>query len=274
MLISFWWVKMEALSKLGDMAQQDLPTHLSSHTKSIDRPVMTWGVSRGGVPENFLPILPSLTQINSRPFTTRRYSIFERFFDIAISFLSILIFLPFLIFAALAIKLSTPGPILFIQSRIGRNGKPFPCLKFRTMVTNSSDVLLDLLAQSAEARAEWERDQKLRNDPRITPLGAVLRKSSLDELPQLFNILFGHMSIVGPRPIIEQEITRYGNRFSAYCSVRPGLTGLWQVSGRNEISYDIRVRLDARYALRKSTLYDMGICFRTIPAVIASRGVY
>lgn len=142
------------------------------------------------------------------------------------------------------------------------------------MVVNSQDALIELLAQSPDARAEWDRDQKLRNDPRITPIGAILRKSSLDELPQLFNILAGHMSVVGPRPIIETEVRRYGSRFAAYCSVRPGLTGLWQVSGRNEISYDTRVRLDARYALRKSTLYDIGICLRTVPAVIASRGVY
>lgn len=163
---------------------------------------------------------------------------------------------------------------MFVQRRVGRDGKLFPCLKFRTMVVNSQEVLSALLETSCEARAEWERDQKLRCDPRITPIGAILRKSSLDELPQLFNILAGHMGVVGPRPIVEAEIRRYGHRFEAYCSVRPGLTGLWQVSGRNEVSYDIRVRLDALYALRKSVLYDFGICMRTIPAVLGSRGVY
>jgi len=154
------------------------------------------------------------------------------------------------------------------------SSRSFPCLKFRSMVTNSQEVLHDLLAASAEARSEWARDQKLRNDPRITAIGAVLRKTSLDELPQLFNILAGHMSIVGPRPIVEAEVVRYGARFGAYCSVRPGLTGLWQVSGRNEVSYEARVRLDAFYALRKSTLYDVAICMRTVPAVLASRGCY
>lgn len=199
---------------------------------------------------------------------------FGRAFDLAIALLAIIVFLPFLTLAALAIKLSARGPVLFVQPRIGRDGKVFPCLKFRTMVVNSQEVLSTLLETSPEARAEWERDQKLRNDPRITPIGSILRKSSLDELPQLFNILAGQMSVVGPRPIIEAEIRRYGKRFDAYCSVRPGLTGLWQVSGRNEVSYEARVRLDALYSLRKSTLYDLAICLRTVPAVLGSRGVY
>ncbi|MEE4454451.1 sugar transferase [Novosphingobium resinovorum] len=204
----------------------------------------------------------------------RPYPGVGRAFDMAIALVAILIFLPFLILAMVAIKLSAPGPALFIQPRVGRDGRLFPCLKFRTMVVNSQEVLQDLLASSPDARLEWERDQKLRKDPRITPIGAILRKSSLDELPQLFNILVGHMSVVGPRPIVEAEIKRYGNRFAAYCSVRPGLTGLWQVSGRNEVSYETRVRLDALYALRKSTIYDLAICLRTVPAVIGSRGVY
>ncbi|WP_159981798.1 MULTISPECIES: sugar transferase [unclassified Novosphingobium] len=197
-----------------------------------------------------------------------------RVFDVIVALLAILVFLPFLILAAIAIKLSAPGPVLFVQRRVGCDGKLFPCLKFRSMVVNSQEVLNAVLESSPEARIEWERDQKLRSDPRITPIGAILRKSSLDELPQLFNILVGHMSIVGPRPIIEAEIPRYGQRFNAYCSVRPGLTGLWQVSGRNEVSYEARVRLDGLYALRKSMLYDLSICLRTVPAVLGSRGVY
>jgi lipopolysaccharide/colanic/teichoic acid biosynthesis glycosyltransferase len=197
-----------------------------------------------------------------------------RAFEIAVALVAILIFLPFLILSALAIKASAPGPVLFVQRRVGRDGTLFPCFKFRTMVLNAQDVLDTLLASSPEARAEWDKDQKLRNDPRVTPIGAILRKSSLDELPQLFNILAGHMSVVGPRPIIEAEICRYGSRFDAYCSVRPGLTGLWQVSGRNEVSYEARVRLDALYTRRKSPLYDLAICLRTVPAVLASRGVY
>jgi lipopolysaccharide/colanic/teichoic acid biosynthesis glycosyltransferase len=206
--------------------------------------------------------------------TRRVQPLLGRPFDVTVALVAILVFLPLLILMALAIKVSAPGPVLFVQQRVGRDGRLFPCLKFRTMVVNAQDALHELLATCPEAQAEWDRDQKLRRDPRITQIGTILRKSSLDELPQLFNIVMGHMSIVGPRPIIEGEIERYGSRFGAYCSVRPGLTGLWQVSGRNEVSYEARVRLDAFYARRKSTLYDLGICLRTVPAVIGSRGVY
>lgn len=264
---------MEALSKIADMSRQDAPGLCALHDRPMYRPIVTRQLTHLTKPTDHQRGHDG--DVADHPsWHSRRNSFFGRSFDITMALVAIAVFLPFLVFAALAIRLSTPGPALFIQSRIGRDGKAFPCLKFRTMVVNSQDVLLDLLARSPEARAEWERDQKLRDDPRVTRLGALLRKSSLDELPQLFNIIFGHMSIVGPRPIIEPEIWRYGSRFTAYCSVRPGLTGLWQVSGRNDLSYDARVRLDARYALRKSMLYDLGICFRTVPAVIASRGVY
>lgn len=197
-----------------------------------------------------------------------------RIFDLAFSSLALALFLPLLLVIALAIALSSPGPVLFVQQRIGRNGRPFACLKFRSMVVDARERLDALLASSEDARREWARDQKLRSDPRITAIGRLLRKTSLDELPQLFNVLGGQMSVVGPRPIVEAEVVRYGQRFGAYCSVRPGLTGLWQVSGRNEVSYDTRVRLDAFYALRKSLAYDLAICLRTVPAVLASRGCY
>ncbi|WP_243652635.1 sugar transferase [Novosphingobium sp. PhB165] len=197
-----------------------------------------------------------------------------RAFDIVIASLAILALLPLILLTALAIRASSNGPVLFVQQRVGHGGRPFPCFKFRSMVRNAQDVLERLLVESEEARNEWAMDQKLRRDPRITPVGRFLRKSSLDELPQLFNVLAGHMSIVGPRPIIASEIPRYGHRFDAYCSVKPGLTGLWQVSGRNAVSYEARVRLDARYAMRKSLTYDLTICLRTVPAVLASRGCY
>jgi Undecaprenyl-phosphate galactose phosphotransferase WbaP len=197
-----------------------------------------------------------------------------RLFDIVCAAFALILLLPVLLFAVIAIRLSSPGPVFFVQHRVGRNGKSFPCLKFRSMVVDAQQRLDALLATSEEARREWALDQKLRSDPRITPIGQLLRKTSLDELPQLLNVLAGHMSIVGPRPIVENEIVRYGSRFTAYCAVRPGLTGLWQVSGRNEVSYETRVRLDAFYAARKSLAYDLTICFRTIPAVLLSRGCY
>ncbi|WP_395331106.1 sugar transferase [Novosphingobium sp. BL-8H] len=197
-----------------------------------------------------------------------------RSFDILASALALVALLPMILLVALTVRLSSRGPVLFVQQRVGHGGRLFPCFKFRSMVCNAQDVLERLLAESPDARDEWERDQKLRRDPRITAVGRFLRKSSLDELPQLLNVLLGHMSIVGPRPIVMAEIDRYGRRFDAYCSVRPGLTGLWQVSGRNEVSYEARVRLDARYAQRKSLYYDLAICLRTVPAVLASRGCY
>jgi lipopolysaccharide/colanic/teichoic acid biosynthesis glycosyltransferase len=197
-----------------------------------------------------------------------------RGFDIFASTVAIILFAPLMLLLFLLIKATSSGPGLFRQQRVGLDGQLFPCLKFRTMVTDAQQQLERLLAESEEARLEWERDQKLRSDPRITAIGEFLRKTSLDELPQLFNILVGQMSIVGPRPIVEGEIARYGPRFTDYCSVRPGLTGLWQISGRNDVSYAKRVRLDSFYARRKSLALNVVICFRTVPAILSSRGCY
>lgn len=173
---------------------------------------------------------------------------------------------------AIAIRLQDGGPAIFSQSRIGKDGRTFKCLKFRSMVIDAQARLEALLASNAEAAAEWARDQKLRKDPRITPLGRFIRKASFDELPQLFNVLRGEMSIVGPRPIIKDEIARYGANFGDYASVKPGITGLWQVSGRNSVSYDDRVAMDADYAANWSALGDLWIILKTVPAVLLSRG--
>lgn len=197
-----------------------------------------------------------------------------RAFDLIVAGSAIIILLPIMLVIYALVKITNPGPALFWQNRVGKDGQMFPCLKFRTMVMDAQDQLERLLAQSEAAREEWARDQKLRHDPRITPIGAFLRKSSLDELPQLFNVLIGQMSVVGPRPIVQSEIVRYGNRFSSYCAVRPGLTGLWQISGRNNVSYDMRVRLDSLYVKRQSLSVNLAICFRTLPAILSSRGCY
>ncbi len=210
--------------------------------------------------------------------TTRRTDISSewavRGFDVLVSLVAIILFLPLMITVFLLVKATSSGPGLFCQQRVGRDGQLFPCLKFRTMVPDAQQQLERLLAESEEARLEWERDQKLRHDPRITAIGEFLRRTSLDELPQLFNVLIGHMSIVGPRPIVQGEIVRYGSRFAAYCTVRPGLTGLWQVSGRNDVSYARRVRLDSFYARRQSLALNVSICFQTVPAILSSRGCY
>lgn len=197
-----------------------------------------------------------------------------RAIDLLVATLALIVFSPLMVFLALLTFATDGGPILYTHHRRGRGGKRFGCLKFRTMRTDSDEQLRHLLETSPEARAEWARDHKLRNDPRVTPGGAFLRRMSLDELPQLFNVLRGDMSIVGPRPIVDDEVRRYGKYYSAYCSVKPGLTGLWQISGRNNVSYRRRVACDVIYARRKSVGTDLRIITCTIPVVLLSHGAY
>ena len=177
------------------------------------------------------------------------------------------------LFLALAFLVRADGgPVLFGHKRIGENGRYFRCLKFRSMVTNSDAVLQQVLSTDSEARREWEATHKLHNDPRITAIGRVLRKTSLDELPQLLNVLRGEMSLVGPRPIIDAEIPRYGRDISYYFETRPGITGLWQVSGRSNTTYDHRVRLDVWYVRNWSLWHDIAILMKTLPAVLRKEG--
>jgi lipopolysaccharide/colanic/teichoic acid biosynthesis glycosyltransferase len=197
-----------------------------------------------------------------------------RTFDYLFALVVLIAAAPALLLLIIALQIDSPGPIFFVQQRVGRNGELFPCLKLRTMVVDARERLQRLLESSPEAREEWERDHKLKDDPRVTRLGRFARLFSLDELPQLVNILAGHMSVVGPRPIVEEEIWRYGPYFADYCSVRPGLTGLWQVSGRNNVSYEERVMLDAQYASEKSLRVDLDIIRRTFAVVVHARGAY
>jgi exopolysaccharide production protein ExoY len=198
----------------------------------------------------------------------------SRLLDILVALCAIVILLPLIGLICAAIMLYDGGGPIFVHHRIGRNGRKFPCLKLRTMVVDADHRLRLLLESDAAARSEWVIDQKLRNDPRVTPLGNFLRRSSLDELPQLVNILLGHMSLVGPRPIVDAEVPRYGRYFRFYCAVRPGLTGLWQVSGRNDVSYRRRVAMDTIYSRRKSLRGDIYILARTVPAVLMSKGSF
>ena len=181
---------------------------------------------------------------------------------------------PLMLSIALWIWLNDRGPPLFGHLRIGLDGRPFRCWKFRSMRTDAEARLADHLAGSEAARTEWALNHKLRDDPRITPLGAFLRRSSLDELPQLLNVVCGEMSLVGPRPIVAAEIRRYGRYFADYCSVRPGITGLWQVSGRSNTSYRRRVAMDVTYARRRSPALDGFVLLMTLPAVLKSHGAY
>lgn len=184
----------------------------------------------------------------------------------------LLIALPVLVILAILVKLDSRGPLFFVQQRIGKHGRPFPCFKFRTMHVNADLLLSQHLRNSSAARAAWAADFKLRRDPRITRIGHFVRKFSLDEFPQLLNIIRGEMSLVGPRPIIRAEIERYGRSFASYCSVRPGLTGLWQVSGRNDVAYRRRVAMDRYYAFRRTPLMNAKILALTVPAVLLARG--
>ena len=194
--------------------------------------------------------------------------------NIVIALVALAVFLPLMVFVALAVWSQDRGPIFFAHKRIGKGGRPFPCLKFRSMAVDAEERLEDLLTRDPVARAEWERDHKLRNDPRVTKLTLFLRKSSLDELPQLLNVLRGQMDMVGPRPIVEAEIPKYGSRFRHYCAVNPGITGLWQVSGRNDTSYRTRVAMDCIYAKAKNPALDLWLIACTVPAVLLRKGSY
>ena len=181
---------------------------------------------------------------------------------------------PLLVLLSAFVKLSDGGPVVYGHRRVGRHGKEFLCLKFRTMVPNGKELLEAHFLTHLDAHQEWLATRKLKNDPRVTPIGAVMRKLSLDELPQLLNILMGHMSIVGPRPVVDEELFHYGSHVTYYLRARPGLTGLWQVSGRNDVSYESRVALDRHYVENWTLATDMFIIVRTIPAVCMARGSY
>jgi exopolysaccharide production protein ExoY len=197
----------------------------------------------------------------------------KRSMDVLLALLGIFLLAPILAICFVATIVSSPGPVLFRHRRVGFNGKPFDCLKFRTMVPDAGERLQRLLDSDPIAAAEWEANRKLRWDPRVTVVGALLRKSSLDELPQLFNVLRGDMSIVGPRPVTEDELARYSGAVCSYVACRPGITGLWQVSGRSTTTYAKRVEYDTYYAQNWSMALDAKILIVTIPALL-SEGAY
>ncbi len=205
-----------------------------------------------------------------------RGRVLKRGGDIVFSLLVLGLGSPLFLLLAVLVKLSSRGSVFYCQRRIGRGYKGFGCLKFRTMRRDADRVLAAMLEADPKLRAEFERDHKLKRDPRITPLGKFLRRSSLDELPQFINVLRGEMSVVGPRPIVWDELRRYGRNMDEVLSVRPGLTGLWQVSGRNNLTYRTRVRLDLTYVRNRSFWLDLGIVLRTIGVVLLpmDRGAY
>jgi exopolysaccharide production protein ExoY len=192
----------------------------------------------------------------------------KRLIDVAIAGAVLLSISPMLVLVALCLRVTLGTPILFAQRRVGFGGRPFNCYKFRTMVLDGEQILHRHLKNNPQAAQEWRETQKLKNDPRVTRFSRLLRKSSIDELPQLFNVLRGDMSCVGPRPIVPAEIERYQGSACEYMTARPGLTGLWQVSGRNRLSYSNRVALDRFYVRQWSLVLDLAILLRTITAVM------
>jgi Undecaprenyl-phosphate galactose phosphotransferase WbaP len=198
----------------------------------------------------------------------------KRFMDLLIVGIGGLVILPFLLIIALLVKLGSRGPVLYRHSRLGLDGKPFKALKFRSMVMDADKKLESLLASDPKLKAEWEANQKLKDDPRVTPIGRFLRRTSFDEFPQLLNILKGEMSLVGPRPVTESEIEKYGENYRRIFSVKPGLTGLWQVSGRSDTNYTDRVSYDTYYLQSWSVWLDLWILYRTPGAILKGKGAY
>ena len=198
----------------------------------------------------------------------------KRVIDIILALSGIVLLAPLLIICYVLTIITSPGPAVFRHRRVGFNGKHFDCLKFRTMVTDAPERLQRLLESDPAAAAEWATNRKLRNDPRVTPIGDILRKSSLDELPQLFNVLRGDMSIVGPRPVTDEELERYKSSIGAYLACRPGITGLWQVSGRSSTTYEQRIAYDTFYATNWSVALDAKILVVTIPSLLTADSAY
>lgn len=192
----------------------------------------------------------------------------KRLFDIVFSLLVLILFSPVYLILALLIALSSEGPIFYVQERIGQNYKPFHCIKFRTMVSNADEILMQMMETSPQLRQEFESSFKLKKDPRITKIGQFLRITSLDEFPQFWNVLKGDMSVVGPRPLVAEELPKYGNNIEPVLTIRPGITGLWQVSGRNDIPYPRRVQIDLHYVKSRTLWLDIWIILKTIDVVI------
>lgn len=206
--------------------------------------------------------------------TPRHFSalVLQRCMDLTLAILCLLVLWPVMLAAAIMVLLSGSGPVFYSQRRFGHDGEIFRCFKFRTMQPDADRLLRELLKSSPTIRAIWKRDRKLHDDPRITYFGRFLRRYSIDELPQLFNVVRGEMSIVGPRPLATDEAHFYADAFTTYCSLKPGITGPWQVSGRNQISFEGRAQLDCEYARTKSLGQDVRIILRTIPVVLRGTG--
>jgi exopolysaccharide production protein ExoY len=224
-------------------------------------PLLGYGVTPTTIGSEGLPLT---RDSSNQPLGGRR----KRVVDVTLGVAALILTAPIILLVATLIRVFMGGPIVFAQRRVGYRGRNFICYKFRTMSCNAQELLRQHLAANQEAAREWHTTHKLANDPRVSGLGHILRKSSLDELPQLFNVLRGDMSLVGPRPIVPEEVRKYGRHFHAYVRARPGITGMWQTSGRNSVSYSARVARDCHYARHWSLRLDLFLLLKTIPAVL------
>jgi undecaprenyl-phosphate galactose phosphotransferase len=262
-----------ALEQGGIDAHQDIILQLSRRKKEIQLVPSLRGLPLYGLEANhfFAHEVLLLTMRNN--LARRFHQLVKRCFDLFAASALLMATSPVLLFICVQV-LRSGRPIFFGHQRVGQHNRLFKCYKFRTMAPNADKLLNDLLARSPEAREEWERDFKLKDDPRITPIGRFLRKTSLDELPQLWNVLKGDMSLVGPRPVVTAELERYGNQVEYYLEARPGITGLWQISGRNNVTYDQRVYLDAWYVKNWSLFNDIVILLKTVKVIFRREGAY
>jgi lipopolysaccharide/colanic/teichoic acid biosynthesis glycosyltransferase len=203
--------------------------------------------------------------VQQRSLTSSKSSdIAKRVFDIVFSLLVLVVCAPVYLVLAMAIAYTSSGSVFYIQERVGKNHRRFGCIKFRTMIPNADRLLDEMMAESEDLRQEFSENFKLKQDPRITKIGKLLRMTNLDEFPQFINVLRGEMSVVGPRPLVPEEIERYGTAIDRILTIRPGVTGLWQVSGRNDIPYVDRIRIDVRYVKRRNLWLDLQIVLKTI----------
>jgi lipopolysaccharide/colanic/teichoic acid biosynthesis glycosyltransferase len=269
-------------------ASGDFMRYLQAMSADIHSPGTTGGTvsgamfsqHEGGIASDHLSAQASTILLGTArgqvagPSWSFRYRICKRYSDIFLVVLFSPLLLPLLLIVAGLVRIGSPGPIFFSHRRIRGHGAFFTIWKFRTMCVNSGELLEKHLAADPDARGEWHRTHKLKNDPRITRIGTFLRRSSLDELPQLWNVLTGSMSLVGPRPIVAAEVEKYGDSFASYCAVKPGITGLWQISGRSSTSYEQRVSLDRKYAETWTFVGDLVILCRTPFSVIHREGAY
>ena len=262
-----------ALEQGGIDAYQEIIQELGRRTRNMQIVPSIRGLPLYGMEVNHFFAHEVLLLTVRNNLARRMPQLVKRAFDIVLALAVLIMSSPLLVWIALRVR-SSGGPIFYGHRRQGQHNKPFDCYKFRTMAPNADQLLSELLARDPEARAEWERDFKLKNDPRITPIGRFLRRTSLDELPQIWNVLRGDMSFVGPRPVVTAELERYGNQVEYYLEAKPGITGLWQISGRNDVTYETRVYLDAWYVKNWSLFNDIVILLKTFSVIFRKDGAY